>query len=65
MRTLEETKTAAASPTPFEVGRLETAGLRVALRRYEPAQTIFMAGDPADSLYLVVEGTVQVFKRLV
>ncbi len=62
MRTLEETKTAAASPTPFEVGRLETAGLRVALRRYEPAQTIFMAGDPADSLYLVVEGTVQIFK---
>lgn len=62
MRTLEDTNTATASPTPFDVGRLERAGLRVALRRYEPAQTIFMAGDPSDSLYLLVEGTVQVCK---
>lgn len=62
MRTLEDTNTATASPTPFDVGRLERAGLRVALRRYEPAQTIFMEGDPSDSLYLLVEGTVQVCK---
>jgi hypothetical protein len=46
MRTLEETRTATATPTLFDVGRLEEAGLRVAQLRYEPAQTIFMAGDP-------------------
>ena len=62
MRTLEETGTVAASPALFDVGRLEEAGLRVAQRRYEPAQTIFMAGDPAESLYLLIEGVVQICK---
>jgi len=62
MRTLEKTGTATAPPNLFDVGRLEEAGLRVAQRRYEPAQTIFMAGDPAESLYLLVEGMVQICK---
>lgn len=62
MRTLEETETVAASPALLDAGRLEEAGLRMAQRRYELAQTIFMAGDPAESLYLLVEGVVQICK---
>lgn len=62
MRTLEATRTA-SSPTILDVGELEEAGLRVAERRYESAQTIFVAGDPADRLYLLVKGVVQVRKE--
>lgn len=59
MRTPGETGTI-APPSLLDVGRLEGAGLRVAERRYESAHTIFMAGDPAESLYLLVEGVVQI-----
>lgn len=62
MRTLEKKRTTADSPTLFAFERLEGAGIRVAERRYESAQTIFMAGDPADSLYLLVEGMVRICK---
>lgn len=61
MLTLEETKTV-ASPTILDIGKLGEAGLRVAERRYESGQTIFVAGDPADKLYLLVEGVVQICK---
>lgn len=63
MRALEKTRpVVAVSPTLLDVGMLEDAGLKVAERRYEPAQTVYMAGDRADKLYLLVEGMVRIFK---
>lgn len=62
MRTTEETRSATDSPALLDVGRLEEAGLKVAKRRYEPGETIFLRGDPADRLYLLVEGMVRVCK---
>lgn len=63
MRTPERTRTIVKdAPSLFDVGRFEEAGLKVLQRRYEPSQTIFMAGDPADRLHLLVEGMVRVCK---
>lgn len=45
-----------------DVRTLEDSGLKVAERRYEPGDTIFVQGDPADRLYLLVEGMVRVCK---
>lgn len=57
---------AASSPsdeTPLlEPRRLEEAGIRALERRYEPEESIFMRGDPADRLYLLLDGVVRVYK---
>lgn len=60
-RTPERTRLA-DTPVFFDVGRLEEAGLKVVQRRYEPGETVFMVDDPADRLYLLVEGLVRVCK---
>lgn len=63
MLTPEKPRTTVANPAPlFALDRFEEAGLRVVERRYEPAWNIFMAGDPADKLYLLTEGIVRVCK---
>jgi len=62
MRAPEKPRPVVLPPVLFDVGMLEDAGLKVAERRYEPSQTIFMAGDTADKLYLLVEGMVRCFK---
>lgn len=63
MRTPERTRTIVKdAPSLFDVGRLQDAGLNVVQCRYEPGEIIFMTGDPADRLHLLVEGMVRVCK---
>ena len=40
----------------------EEAGIRVVERRYGRKDTIFAPGDPDDQLYLLLEGTVRLYK---
>lgn len=49
-------------PKFFDVQKLEEADFRVAERDYGPKETIFMPGDPADRLYLLLGGMVRVCK---
>lgn len=48
--------------TPLDVGSLEKAGLRVTERSFDPAESVFMRGDPADRLYLLHGGMVRLYK---
>lgn len=64
IRALEKTNPVnTVLPSLFDVEGLKESGLRVAERCYEPGRTIFLAGDPASSLYLLVEGTVRVYEE--
>lgn len=61
-RTRDNTASIPETSLFSDVRSLEESGLRAAERRYEPGDTVFMAGEPADRLYLLIEGMVRVCK---
>jgi CRP/FNR family cyclic AMP-dependent transcriptional regulator len=50
------------APVAFVLSSLEEAGVRVAERRFEAGETIYIHGDPDQHLYFLAEGVVKLYK---
>lgn len=53
---------ATSAPEGFDIRDFESAGVRVAERRFKPKDTIFTPGDPDDQLYFLLSGTIRLYK---
>jgi CRP-like cAMP-binding protein len=53
---------ATTAPNGFGLYDFESAGIRVAERRFGAKDVIFTPGDPDDQLYFLLEGTVRLYK---
>ncbi len=53
---------ATTAPNGFGLDDFESAGIRVAERRFRAKDVIFTSGDPDDQLYFLLEGTVRLYK---
>src|SRR5215211_3149945 len=51
-----------SAPEGFDLKDFEEAGLRAVARHFGPKDTIFTPGDPDDQLYLLLSGTVRLYK---
>src|ERR671920_1285286 len=53
---------ATAAPNGFGLEDFENAGVRVVERRFRAKDIIFTPGDPDDQLYILLSGTVRLYK---
>ena len=65
MSNVQELKAFLAKTTPFKVlpaAELDHLSSRARGVRYSKSETIYMEGDPADSVWVLTKGRVQIFK---